>query len=58
MQTKNIHVKTVGDKWGVEVRDARGKTTNGFIKMQSKTDAVRYARICEQRTGSKVLLQK
>ncbi|MCL2408584.1 MAG: hypothetical protein FWC96_03100 [Oscillospiraceae bacterium] len=58
MDKKDIHVKAVGDKWGVELRDMRGKNTSGFIKMQSKEDAVRYARVCEQRTGSKVSLPK
>ena len=58
MNKKDIHVKAVGGKWGVELRDVCGNNTNGFIKMQSKEDAVRYARVCEQRTGSKISLPK
>ena len=59
MKTESIHVKIVDGKWGVVLQDLhKGKTekTEISIKMRSKEDAVRYARICEQRTGSRVLL--
>ncbi|MDR1753942.1 MAG: hypothetical protein LBR74_03425 [Eubacterium sp.] len=61
MKENNIFVKAVEDNWGVTVK---GNGNNGstkkeiFIKMSSKEDAVRYARICEQRTGGKVLLSE
>ena len=53
---KDIYVKVVDGKWGVEFHGTRNDKNNRFISMQSKEDAVRYARICEQRTGSRVLL--
>lgn len=56
-QDQKIHVKIIDGKWGVELRHAgiQGLEQTS-IKMQSKEDAVRYARVCEQRTGCKVLL--
>ena len=61
MKTESIHVKIVDGKWGVVLQDLcedKTKNTGISVKMRSKEDAVRYARICEQRTGRKVLLPK
>ena len=58
MYEKKIQVKIVDgreNKWGVVFQ---GKDSGTSVKMPSKEDAVRYARICEQRTGTKVLLPK
>ncbi|MCL2513875.1 MAG: hypothetical protein FWF08_08230 [Oscillospiraceae bacterium] len=55
MEKKNIQVKIIDNGWGVEFKDLHSNNTDGVIKMQSKEAAVRYARICEQRTGSKAL---
>ena len=43
------------NKWGV-VFQGENNAEESSIKMPSKEDAVRYARVCEQRTGRKVLL--
>jgi len=58
MNEKNIQVAVLDEKgtdnrWGVVFS---GDERNISVKMPSKEDAVRYARICEQRTGNKVLL--
>jgi hypothetical protein len=57
MQEREICVRVVDDRWGVvfESRD-NDIEESVSVKMPSKEDAVRYARICEQRTGNKVSL--
>jgi hypothetical protein len=54
---KEAIVKLNNNKWCVELRDVRNNDKN-IIKMSSKEDAVRYARICEQRMGTKVMVAK
>jgi len=58
MKNKDMHVKMVNNNWGVVLNQVNSNGENPFIRMQSKADAVRYARICEQRTGVKVLISK
>ena len=55
LEKKCIKVTFMDDKWGV---DFNGKNGNRFIRMQSKEDAVRYARTCEQRTGCNVSISE
>jgi hypothetical protein len=58
MEEGNIWVTLIdGDQWGVSFRNPFDEEAGGedvFMRMQSKEDAVRYARICEQRTNSVV----
>ncbi len=58
MKEKDICVKIIDDGWGVVLRASGGEQSKDediIIRMNSKESAVRYARICEQRTGNKVL---
>jgi hypothetical protein len=58
MFEKKIQVKVIDgreDKWEVVFQ---GKNDEISVKMPSREDAVRYARVCEQRTGNEVLLPK
>jgi len=56
LNKNSVYVKSDGNNWGIELKDSQGNNINGFIKMQSKEDAVRYAHVCEQRTGCNVSL--
>ena len=59
MKPNDILVKIIDGKWGVvlqNVSDDEKFNKEIIIKMHSKEDAVRYARVCEQRTGKTVLL--
>jgi hypothetical protein len=61
MAEQNIQVKIIEGKWGVEVKDSSqsNMANHGIsVKMQSREDAVRYARVCEQRTGGKASIPK
>ena len=57
MEDKVINVEYIDNNWGVKVSNTHGNSSEHFIKMQSKEDAVLYARVCEQRTGCKVLIK-
>ena len=56
LNRNSVYVKNDGNNWGIELKDSQGNNINGFIKMQSKEDAVKYAHVCEQRTGCYVSL--
>ena len=56
MEERTILVtETDENQWGVSFLGSFGASADEkdvFVRMQTKEDAVRYARICEQRTRS------
>lgn len=54
MTEKSISVVAAQDGWRVEIHSPNATEPELAVTMSSREDAVRYARVSEQRTGIKI----